>query len=79
MEDATHTISGTGSLVGQRTVADSQYTYTGDAVVEGDQVRLSLDQQVDNALGVSHIYTSGSFDLSTGRGTQTVVDCRGPP
>ena len=78
LEGATHTISGTGSLVGRDSqVADSEYTYTGDAVVEGDQLTFSLDQQVDNALGVSHIYTSGSFDLTTGRGTQTVVDCQG--
>ena len=39
---------------------------------------LTLDQQVENALGLSHIYTSGTFDLKTGKGTQTVVDCRGP-
>ncbi|MBL8777863.1 MAG: hypothetical protein JNK12_18135 [Acidimicrobiales bacterium] len=78
LEGATHTISGTGSLVGRESqVADSRYTYTGDAVVDDDRVRFTLDQQVDNALGVSHIYTSGSFDLSTGRGTQTVVDCQG--
>lgn len=78
LERATHTISGTGSLVGRESqVADSQYTYTGDALVEGDRLTFTLDQQVDNALGVSHIYTAGSFDLRTGRGTQTVVDCRG--
>lgn len=78
LEGATHTISGGGSLVGRESqVADSEYTYTGDAVVEGDRLTFSLDQQVDNALGVSHIYTSGSFDLTTGRGTQTVVDCQG--
>lgn len=78
LEGATHTITGRGTLVGRESqVADSDYTYTGDAVVEGDQLTFSLDQQVDNALGVSHIYTTGSFDLATGRGTQTVVDCRG--
>lgn len=78
LEGATHTISGSGTLVGRESqVADSDYTYTGDAVVEGDQLTFSLDQRVDNALGISHIYTTGSFDLATGRGTQTVVDCRG--
>ena len=78
LEGATHAISGRGSLVGREShVADSAYTYTGDAVVEGDQLTFSIDQQVDNALGVTHIYTEGSFDLTTGQGTQTVVDCRG--
>lgn len=38
---------------------------------------LAHDQRVDNALGISHIYSTGSFDLTTGSGTQTVVDCRG--
>ena len=28
--------------------------------------------------GEGHIYTTGSFDLATGTGTQTVVDCQGP-
>ena len=78
LEGATHTISGTGSLVGRSSqVADSTYTYTGDAVIEGDRLTFSLDQQIDNALGVSHIYTTGRFDLGTGQGTQTVVDCQG--
>lgn len=78
LEGATHTISGRGTLVGRESqVADSAYTYTGDAVVEGERLTFSLDQQVDNALGVTHIYTTGSFDLTTGSGTQTVVDCQG--
>ncbi len=78
LEGATHAIEGQGTLVGRDSqVADSEYTYTGDAVVEGDQLTFSIDQQVDNALGVTHIYTEGSFDLTTGQGTQTVVDCRG--
>ena len=33
---------------------------------------------MDNALGIGHIFTTGSFDLTTGTGTQTVVDCLGP-
>jgi hypothetical protein len=79
LEDPTHAITGSGSLVGRTsTVADSTYSYTGDARVDGDELTFSLDQQVDNALGLSHIYTTGSFDLTTGEGTQTVVDCRGP-
>jgi hypothetical protein len=79
LENRTHAISGSGSLVGRTNdIANSAYTYTGDAVVEGDRLTFSIDQQVDNALGVGHIYTTGSFDLATGTGTQTVVDCQGP-
>jgi hypothetical protein len=33
---------------------------------------------VTNVLGFSHIYTTGSFDLTTGNGTQKVLDCQGP-
>ena len=79
LDGRTHTISGSGSLIGRTgDIADSDYTYTGDAVVDGDRLTFSLDQQVDNALGVGHIYTTGSFDLATATGTQTVVDCQGP-
>jgi hypothetical protein len=79
LEGATHAISGTGSLVGRTSdVVDSTYTYTGDAIVEGDELTFSIDQEVENALGESHIYTTGTFDLTTGQGSQTVVDCRGP-
>jgi hypothetical protein len=79
LEGATHRISGSGTLVGRTSdVANSTYTYRGDAVVEGDELRFSIDQKVDNVLGTSHIYTSGTFSLETGKGTQTVVDCQGP-
>jgi hypothetical protein len=79
LDGATHTISGTGSLVGRTSdVVDSTYTYTGDAIVDGDELTFAIDQEVQNALGESHIYTTGTFDLTTGQGSQTVVDCRGP-
>ncbi len=79
LDDRTHSISGTGSLIGRTgDIADSEYTYTGDVVVDGDLVTFAIDQQVDNALGVGHIYTTGRFDLASGTGTQTVVDCQGP-
>ena len=79
LEGRTHAISGSGTLVGRdNDVVDSDYAYTGDAVLEGDQLTFSIDQQVDNALGVAHIFTKGSFDLTSGTGTQTVVDCLGP-
>lgn len=79
LDDPTHAISGSGNLIGRTSnVADSDYTYSGDAVLDGDQLTFALDQQVVNALGVGHIFTTGSFDLATGTGTQTVVDCQGP-
>ena len=79
LADATHTISGSGSLVGRATdVVDSTYTYRGDAVLDGDQLVFAIDQEIENQLGVGNIFTTGSFDLETGTGTQTVVDCLGP-
>lgn len=79
LDDPTHTISGTGALVGRDSdVADSVYEYSGDVVVEGDQLTFAIDQRVDNALGVGNIYTTGNVDLTTGTGSQTVVDCQGP-
>ncbi len=79
LEGRTHTISGSGSLVGRTgDIADSVYTYTGDAVLDGDTFTFAIDQEVNNALGEGHIYTTGSFDLASGTGTQTVVDCQGP-
>jgi hypothetical protein len=78
-DDSTHTISGIGTLVGRDShSADSAYIYVGEAVVEGTQLTFLIDQQVVNILGYSHIYTKGTFDLTTGKGTQTVVDCQGP-
>ena len=79
LNDRTHEVSGSGTLVGRTgDIADSTYTYAGDVVFDGDRITFSIDQQVDNALGVGHIYTTGSFDLASGTGTQTVVDCQGP-
>jgi len=79
LDDPTHTIGGSGTLVGRTgDIADSVYVYTGDAAVDGDGLTFAIDQQVNNALGEGHIYTTGSFDLAAGTGTQTVVDCQGP-
>lgn len=79
LEGRTHTISGSGTLVGRDSdVANSDYVYTGDAVLDGDRLNFALDQRVENALGVGHIFTTGDFDLRTGTGTQTVADCQGP-
>jgi hypothetical protein len=79
LDGSTHTISGSGSLTGRAgDIADSTYTYTGDAVLDGDTFTFAIDQQVNNALGEGNIYTTGSFDLASGQGTQTVVDCQGP-
>lgn len=79
LEGATHNISGIGTLVGrENNFADSAYAYTGEAMVESNQLTFLIDQQVVNVLGISHIYTQGNFDLTTGNGTQTVIDCQGP-
>jgi hypothetical protein len=79
LDNRTHEITGTGSLIGRTSdIANSDYTYTGDALVDGDRLTFAIDQEVDNALGVGHIYTTGVFDLAGGTGTQTVVDCLGP-
>ncbi|MGA1052808.1 MAG: hypothetical protein ACO3WU_10980 [Ilumatobacteraceae bacterium] len=79
LDGRTHEISGDGVLVGRSNdIADSEYVYTGDVVVDGDVLEFSLDQQVSNALGVGNIFTTGRFSLRTGTGTQTVVDCQGP-
>ena len=32
----------------------------------------------DRALGVGNIFTTGTFDVASGTGTQTVIDCQGP-
>ena len=77
--EPTHRISGTGSLVGRDTeVVNSSYTYRGDARIDGEQLTFAIDQEIDGQLGVGNIFTTGSFDLRTGTGTQTVVDCLGP-
>jgi len=78
VEDPTHTISGTGTLRGQATsLVDSEYSYSGDARLDGDLLVFAIDQQIDNALGTAHITTTGQLDLTTGTGTQTVVGCDG--
>ncbi len=79
LERATHAITGEGGLKGRDTpLADSTYVYSGDAVVDGDMLSFAIDQRVANQLGVGNIFTTGSFDLTTGTGTVTVVDCIGP-
>lgn len=79
LADPTHAVSGDGELIGRQSdVADSTYSYRGDARVDGDRIIFALDQQIENALGIGHIFTTGTFDLTTGDGTQTVVDCQGP-
>lgn len=79
IDGATHTIVGVGTLLGRtNSVVDSDYAYSGEARIDGDQFVFALDQEITNALGVGNIFTTGSFDLTTGTGTQTVVDCLGP-
>jgi len=79
IESATHTITGRGTLVGRTNgIVDSAYTYSGDARLDEGRLVFAMDQEISNSLGVGNIFTTGSFDLSTGTGTQTVVDCLGP-
>lgn len=78
VENPTHVLSGTGTLRGRGSdLVDSEYSYSGDARLDGDVLVFALDQQIDNALGTAHIYTTGSFDLTTGTGTQTIISCDG--
>jgi hypothetical protein len=78
--DGTHVISGTGTLVGRTSHAvDSTYVYSGAAMLEGNELHFNIDQQIDNALGRGNIFSSGSFDLTTGLGTATLESCFGPP
>lgn len=77
--DGTHVITGTGTLVGQTNPAvDSTYTYFGAGILSDNELYFTIDQLIENALGKSHIITSGSFDLTTGQGTSTAESCTGP-
>jgi hypothetical protein len=79
IEDGTHIVTGTGTLIGRTNPAvDSSYTYTGAATLSGNNLEFTIDQKIQNALGISHIVTSSSFDLTTGLGTSTVENCIGP-
>jgi hypothetical protein len=78
VDNPTHVLSGAGTLRGQGSnLVDSDYSYSGDARLDGDVLIFALDQQIDNALGTAHIYTTGRFDLATATGTQTIIDCDG--
>jgi len=75
----THTITGTGTLIGRTNPAvDSTYTYYGGATLSGNDLEFVYDQAIANVLGLSHMLFSGSFDLTTGLGTKTVLACIGP-
>jgi len=77
--EGTHTITGTGTLIGRTNPAvDSTYTYYGGATLSGNDIEFSYDQLIENVLGESHMLFSGSFDLTTGLGTKTVLSCTGP-
>lgn len=79
IEDGTHIVNGTGTLIGRTNRAvDSTYTYSGAGILSGNELYFSIDQFIENALGETHIITSGSFDVTTGMGTSTVENCFGP-
>jgi hypothetical protein len=74
----THTITGTGRLIGRTNHAvDSTYTYSGTGTLSGNNMDFIIDNHIENALGKSHIFTSGTFDIATGLGTTTVRGCTG--
>ena len=74
----THTISGTGTLIGRNNHAvDSTYTYSGTGTLSGNDMDFIIDNHIENALGESHIFTTGTFDITTGLGTTTVRGCTG--
>jgi len=79
IEDGTHIVTGAGTLIGRTNRAvDSTYSYSGAAILTGNELYFTIDQLIENALGETHIITSGSFDLTTGLGTSTVENCFGP-
>jgi hypothetical protein len=79
IEEGTHVITGTGTLIGRTNPAvNSTYTYSGAGILSGNELYFTIDQFIENALGETHIITSGSFDLTTGLGTSTVENCIGP-
>jgi len=74
----THTITGVGALIGRTNPAvDSTYTYFGAGTPSGNDMNFVIDNHIENALGESHIFTTGSFDIATGLGTTTVRGCTG--
>jgi hypothetical protein len=77
--EGTHTITGTGEMIGRTNPAvNSTYTYYGGGSISGNNLEFYLDQTINNILGESHILTSVSFDLTTGLGTSTLEGCTGP-
>ena len=79
IEQGTHIVTGAGTLIGRTNRAvDSTYTYSGAGILSGNELYFTIDQLIENALGETHIITSGSFDLTTGLGTSTVENCFGP-
>ncbi len=76
--EGSHTIDGAGTLVGRTSSAlDATYAYFGGATLDGNDVEFIIDQLTVNVLGESHIFMSGTFDRTTGMGTQTVLGCSG--
>ncbi len=72
-------ITGDGTLTGQdNSDFNATYTYSGTGTLSGDDMLFDIDQLIINILGEYHIITSGSFNLTTGRGTSTVERCTGP-
>jgi hypothetical protein len=76
--EGTHTITGAGTLIGRTNHAvDSTYDYFAGGTLSGSDMDFTMHNTIENALGETHIFTAGSFDITTGVGTTTVVGCTG--
>jgi hypothetical protein len=74
----THTVFGEGSLIfPDNSFFDQQFTYTGDGNLVGNNLDLEVAQLVESVLQDTTIITAYSFDIDTGIGTITVLDCFG--
>ncbi len=74
--EGTHTITGTGTMIGRTSSAvDSTYTYYGGGTLSGDILDFYLDQTIQNVLGESHMIFSVSLDIGTAEHTQELLSC----
>ncbi len=75
---ATHGIYGSGHLTGQtNSYVNSTYDYRGEGDLVGNDFTYTLDLRILNVLGETHHFTSGTFDITTGLGTQVLDSCTG--
>jgi hypothetical protein len=76
--EGTHTITGTGALIGRTNPAvNSTYTYYGGGSLDGNNLNFYVDNETVNVLGTTHMLFSVGFDYTTGVGIQEVLSCTG--